>query len=46
MDFATIRKFGSVKIEPPSSPEQFEEKAKDLEELTEALVYWGDIVKR
>lgn len=46
MDFATIRKFGSVKISPPSSPEQFEEKIKDLAELSEALVYWGDIVKR
>ena len=46
LDFSTIRKFGTIKIEPPSSKDQFDEKIKDLVELKDALVYWGDIVKR
>ena len=35
-----------MKIEPPTSAEKYEETIKDLDELMEALVYWGDIVKR
>jgi hypothetical protein len=46
IDFQTIKKFNDLKITAPLAEEDFERAVKDLDELIEALVYWGGIIQR
>lgn len=46
IDFSTIKRFNNLKITAPLTEEDFERAVKDLEELTEALLYWGKIIQR
>ena len=46
LDFQVIRKFNQLKIKPPLDNEDMERALKDLNEVREALVYWGRIIQR
>jgi len=46
MDFSMIRRFNAVKIKAPLNEEDLEKTMKDLNELKEALIYWGKIIQR
>jgi len=46
IDFQTIKKFNDLKITAPLAEEDFERASKDLDELVEALIYWGNIIQR
>lgn len=45
-DFATIKKFSTLKLIAPTKPEDFEKTLKDLGQLRDALCYWGNIMHR
>jgi hypothetical protein len=46
VDINLIKKFNSLKISAPITPEDYEKTLKDLAELRDALVYWGKIIQR
>jgi hypothetical protein len=46
VDINLIKKFNSLKISAPITPEDYEKTLKDLAELKDALVYWGKIIQR
>lgn len=45
-DFATIKKFSTLKLIAPTKQEDFEKTLKDLGQLRDALCYWGNIMHR
>jgi hypothetical protein len=46
IDFVLIKKFNNLKINAPINDSDFEKTIKDLDELKEALIYWGKIIQR
>jgi len=46
IDFALIKKFNNLKIKPPINDEDYEKTISDLNELRDALIYWGKIISR
>jgi hypothetical protein len=46
IDFVLIKKFNSLKITAPMKDEDYEKTVKDLDELKDALIYWGKIIQR
>jgi hypothetical protein len=46
VDFVLIKKFNNLKINPPINEDDYEKTVKDLDELKEALIYWGKIIQR
>jgi len=46
IDFNLIKKFNSLKISPPLSEDQFQQTIDELNELKNALNYWGKIIQR
>lgn len=46
VEFATIKKFNSLKISVPMNENDYERAIKDLDELKDALIYWGKIIQR
>lgn len=45
-DFATIKKFSTLKLIAPTKQEDFEKTLKELGQLKDALCYWGNIMYR
>lgn len=41
-----IKKFNNLKINAPINETDYEKTIKDLDELKEALIYWGKIIQR
>lgn len=46
IDFVLIKKFNNLKINAPINDTDYEKTIKDLDELKEALIYWGKIIQR
>ena len=46
VDFNLIKKFNNLRISAPIDGADYERTIKDLDELREALIYWGKIVLR
>ena len=46
IDFILIKKFNNLKINAPINDADYEKTVKDLDELKDALVYWGKIIQR
>jgi hypothetical protein len=46
VDFVLIKKFSNLKINAPINEADYEKTVKDLDELKEALIYWGKIIQR
>jgi len=46
IDFVLIKKFANLKINAPINEADYEKTVKDLDELKEALIYWGKIIQR
>lgn len=46
IDFKLIKQFNNLRISAPLNDEDFEKTAQDLNELREALIYWGKIIQR
>jgi hypothetical protein len=46
IDFNLIKKFNSLKISAPLNESQFEQTIDELNELKNALIYWGKIIQR
>jgi hypothetical protein len=46
IEFSTVKKFNSLKISVPMNEEDYDRTIKDLDELKDALVYWGKIIQR
>ena len=46
LDFATIKRFATLKLMAPTKEEDYEQTDKDLSQLRDALVYWGNIMHR
>ena len=46
IDYTIIKKFSSLKLSPPLGDEEYESKIKELQQLKEALLYWGSIILR
>lgn len=46
IDFVLIKKFNNLKINPPINDTDYEKTVNDLDELREALIYWGKIIQR
>jgi len=46
IDFTIIKRFGQLKIKAPLSLDDLERSMQDLDELKEALIYWGKIIQR
>jgi len=46
IDFIMIKKFNALKLSAPLEGQDFEKTIQDLDELKEALIYWGKIIQR
>ena len=46
IDFVLIKKFNNLKINAPINDSDYEKTVKDLDELKDALIYWGKIIQR
>lgn len=46
INFMLLKKFSDLKISAPLNDEDYERAIKDLDELRNALVYWGKIILR
>jgi hypothetical protein len=46
IDFVLIKKFNNLKINAPINESDYEKTIKDLDELRDALIYWGKIIQR
>ena len=46
IDFAIVKKFNNLKLSVPMKEEDYEKTMKDLDELKDALIYWGKIIQR
>lgn len=46
IDFVLIKKFNILKINAPINEADYEKTVKDLDELKDALIYWGKIIQR
>lgn len=46
VDFELIKKFNNLKVSAPLNDDDYDRTLKDLDELRNALVYWGKIILR
>jgi len=46
IDFGIVKRFNNLKITVPMKEEDYEKTIKDLDDLKNALVYWGKIIQR
>ena len=46
IDFVLIKKFNNLKINAPINETDYEKTISDLDELKDALIYWGKIIQR
>ena len=44
VDFQIIKKFGALKLTVPIKEEDFEKTVVELDQLRDALIYWGKII--
>jgi hypothetical protein len=46
IDFAIVKKFNNLKLTVPMKEEDYAKTIEDLDQLKDALVYWGKIIQR
>lgn len=46
IDFVLIKKFNNLKINAPINEADYEKTIKELDQLKDALIYWGKIIQR
>lgn len=46
IDFGIVKKFNSLKVKIPMKEEDYEPAINELEQLRQALIYWGKIIQR
>jgi len=44
IDFQIIKKFNNLKLTVPMKDEDYEKTIKELDQLRDALIYWGKII--